>query len=175
MVILNFYQVVERYDLMCLNDYVLKLENFDIYFGYVLLRSWNSDQGFFYFILDDIKEMMMEINVENIFFSLEIFFKCYFEIYGLVLMLDILFSGSICESLLGLFDLIDIVIGIYCDEWLLVVDEWIERDCLDWFFGIMIVNIVEMGCDLVQVGVFGSRIENIEWRILFVRVERYFI
>lgn len=72
--------------------------------------------------------MMMEINVENILSSLETLSKCHFETHGPALMLDISSSGSIRESLLGLFDSIDIVIGIHCDEWPSVADEWIERD-----------------------------------------------
>lgn len=175
MVTLNPYQVVERHDSMCLNDHVLKLENSDTHPGYALLRSWNSDQGSSYFTSDDIKEMMMEINVENILSSLETLSKCHFETHGPALKLDISSSGSIRESLLGLFDSIDIVLGIHCDEWPSVADEWIERDRLDWPSGTMIANTVEMGCDLVQVGVSGSRTENIEWRISFARAERYLI
>lgn len=176
MLTLNDYQVVERqHDSMCLNKHVLKLENSDIHPGYALLRSWNSDQGSSYFTLDDIKEMIMEINVENFISS---FFgtdnKCYFSTHGPALMLGIS-SSSIRESLLGLAESFDIVLGIHCDEWPSVADEWIERDRLDWPSGTMIANTVEMGCDLVQIGVSGSRTENIEWRISFARAERYLI
>lgn len=73
-----------------------------------------------------------------------------------------------------MIELGDCVFGVYCFEWFFVVDEWIERKCLDWFFGIMIVKIVEMGCDFVLIGVIGIYMEK-EWRILLVRVERYFM
>lgn len=56
-----------------------------------------------------------------------------------------------------------------------MVDEWIERKCLGWFFGIMIVEVVNMGCDLVFIGLVGNSMEDEEWRILLVRVERYFV
>lgn len=56
-----------------------------------------------------------------------------------------------------------------------MVDEWIERKCLGWFFGIMIVEVVNMGCDLVFIGLVGNSMEDEEWIILLVRVERYFV
>lgn len=49
-----------------------------------------------------------------------------------------------------------------------MVDEWIERECLSWFFGIIIVKVVEMGCYLVLIGVIGNSMEDKEWRILLI-------
>lgn len=74
-----------------------------------------------------------------------------------------------------MIELGDCVFGVYCFEWFFVVDEWIERKCLGWFFGIMIVEVVNMGCDLVFIGLVGNSMEDEEWRILLVRVERYFV
>lgn len=39
----------------------------------------------------------------------------------------------------------------------------------------MIVEVVKMGCDLVFIGLVGNSMEDEEWRILLVRVERYFV
>lgn len=89
-------------------------------------------------------------------------------------MIDLLFS-NFYKFFFKLIKLIDFVIGICCDEWFFVVDEWFERKCLGWFFGILIVKVVEMGCDLVFIGLGGNSLDDKEWRILFVRVERFFI
>lgn len=70
---------------------------------------------------------------------------------------------------------LDFVACIHCDEWPSVADEWIERNRSCWPSGIMIADIVEMGCDLVPSGAHGSINQSNEWRISFARAERYLI
>jgi hypothetical protein len=70
--------------------------------------------------------------------------------------------GDTFNSPLGFLESMDMVIGIHCHEWLSIADEWIERcRTFDWPSGDQRANVIEMGCDLVPVGVPGSEI----WRI----------
>lgn len=70
---------------------------------------------------------------------------------------------------------LDFVAYIHCDEWPSVAEEWIERNRSCWPSGIMIADIVEMGCDLVPTGAHGSINQSNEWRLSFARAERYLI
>lgn len=129
----------------------MKIEYLECYLGYVLFRILESRDIFLYLSL-------RYFFILDLFFIIFVFggiflFDCFLW-YGLVLMFEFLWYNF--ENLFLDNIELDVVVYIYCNEWLFVVDEWIERNCLCWFFGIMIVDIVDMGCDLVLKGVYGS-------------------
>ena len=70
---------------------------------------------------------------------------------------------------------LDIVESIHCDEWPCVANEWIKRTRSNWPSKAMISKILKLGCDLVPVGSHGNNTDSKEWRISFVRAERYLI
>lgn len=79
------------------------------------------------------------------------------------------------ESAVGYATSLDLVLGIRCDEWPSVADEWIERKRSGWPSGTMIAEAVKMGCDLVPIGPAGNSMEDEEWRISLVRAERHLV
>lgn len=70
---------------------------------------------------------------------------------------------------------LDLVLAVHCNEWPSQADEWPERSRLNWPSFSMIAKVMEMGCDLVPTGVYGSTDTDTEWRISFVRAEMYLI
>lgn len=79
------------------------------------------------------------------------------------------------EPAVGHLTSLDLVLGIHCDEWPSVADEWIERKRSGWPSGTMIAEAVNMGCDLVPIGPAGNSMEDEEWRISLVRAERHLV
>lgn len=79
------------------------------------------------------------------------------------------------EPAVGHATSLDLVLGIRCDEWPSVADEWIERKRSCWPSGTMIAKAVKIGCDLVPIGPAGNSMEDEEWRISLVRAERHLV
>ena len=70
---------------------------------------------------------------------------------------------------------IDVVVAIHCNEWPSVAENWSDRVRLNWPAVEMVARVMKMGCDLVPAGFHEQSSDEIEWRISFVRAERYLI
>lgn len=68
---------------------------------------------------------------------------------------------------------IDIVFAIHCNEWPSIAENWSHRVRLNWPAPEMVARVMRMGCDLVPAGFHEQSSNEKEWRISFVRAERY--
>lgn len=154
---------------------IVKLEHGYCLPGYVLLRNLNGnlDTCSFHSAAD-----YKGINLDSVRHSISNTTGTMFTgslIHGPANMF-VFSARDIFNSPFGYLESMDLVIGIHCHEWPSIAEEWIER-CrpFNWPSGDQMAKIIEMGCDLVPVGVPGSDMEDLQWRISFARAERYLI
>lgn len=172
--------VMERRDVHHTNVEVLKLENIESRPGYASLRKLAKDHCTTdHFSSQEIRNIYKDcahsIDYGGVLYKLGRILnanKCLLN--GPALMIDLL-SSNFHKSPFKLTKSIDFVIGIRCDEWPSVADEWFERKRSGWPSGTLIAKAVEMGCDLVPIGPGGNSPDDKEWRISFVRAERLLI
>lgn len=162
------------------NVEVLKLENSHSHPGYAFLKILDNDTyETDYFSSHEIRDLGKSVMQDSDFGSLLSCFggnqiTCKGLIHGPAFMFDIS-PSNFQKSPFGPMESFDLVIGICCNEWPSVADEWIERKRSNWPSGTMIAKAVEMGCYLVPTGATGNSMEDKEWRISFIQAERLLI
>ena len=166
------YVVFERHEIRNHSCNILKLENSDNHPGYANLRLMMNNE---YLHPNVFKERMKQRDLRTIFsggFGRKT--NCTLTVNGPAITAAVksLFSstGSQHES-----TPLDFVLAVHCNEWPSQADEWPERSRLNWLSSSMIANVMQMGCDLVPTGVSDSTDTDTEWRISFVRAERFLI
>lgn len=162
------------------NAEVLKLENSHSHPGYAFLKILDNDTyETDYFSSHEIRNIHESLLQYLDFGSLLSCiggnqFTCEGLIHGPAFMFDIS-PSNFQKSPFGPTESFDLVIGIPCNEWPSVADEWIERKRSSWPSGTIIAKAVEMGCYLVPTGATGNSMEDNEWRISLIQAERLLI
>ncbi|XP_062622387.1 uncharacterized protein LOC134283880 [Saccostrea cucullata] len=85
-------------------------------------------------------------------------------------------NRNILTNRLVWIESVDCVIGLKCNEWPEIADEWIERNReYNWPSGDLIEKAVSLGCYVVPIGGRQSITQDLEWRISFVLAERLLV
>lgn len=167
------YVVFERDNITIHRCKILKLENSENHPGYANLRLVMNNE---YLHPNEFKERLKGRDLTTILscgFGRKI--NCAASEHGPALTTTVkpsLFSDTGSQHEIKSLDL---VLAVHCSEWPSQADEWPERSRLNWPSFSMIANVKQMGCDLVPTGVYGSSDTDTEWRISFVRAERFLI
>lgn len=171
--------VVERQDVplhKCCS--ILRLENSATYPGYANLKLPYTDSNAEYLYGEDFKHELKDSTIPE---YMSVIFECKVgtvsKTHGPAKVMDFEwnFFTDMMSINMSVINTIDIVRGIRCFEWPSVADEWTGRRRLNWPSIEMMTEIKKMGCDVVATGCHGSRTNIKEWRISFVRAERYLI
>nr|XP_022286616.1 uncharacterized protein LOC111099586 [Crassostrea virginica] len=167
------YVVFERHEIRNHSCNILKLENSNNHPGYANLRLLMNNQ---YLHPNEFKERLKQRDLTTIFsggYGRKT--NCATAVHGPAVTTTAkpsLFSSTGSQHEIKS---LDFVLAVHCNEWPSQADEWPERSRLNWPSFSMIAKVRQMGCDLVPTGVYGSSDTDTEWRISFVRAERFLI